>query len=109
MVLILFYNYPLLYDYNTFCKSTTYLDKDKCDNIERQKKNLKEEIEQFVDFIKVKNIHELFMFINVYLQPNDKYMINILNSHLKLYFLIKMSLIGKYLKLSPNLCHMKDT
>jgi hypothetical protein len=39
--------------------------------------NLKEEIEPYLDFIRVKNIHELFMFINVYLQPNDKYMINI--------------------------------
>jgi hypothetical protein len=39
--------------------------------------NLKEEIEQFVDFIKIKNIHELFMFINVYIMPDDKYMINI--------------------------------
>ena len=48
----------LLYDYNTFCKSTTYINKEKCDNIERQKKNLKEEINRIrlIDSQKLANI-----------------------------------------------------
>ena len=39
--------------------------------------NLKEEIESYINFIRVKNIHELFMLINIYLMPSEKYMVNI--------------------------------
>jgi len=39
--------------------------------------NLKDDIEPYVEFIKVKNMNDFFGLINIFLEPNDNYMINI--------------------------------
>lgn len=39
--------------------------------------NLKYDIETYIEFIKVKNMNELFTLINIFLNPGENYMINI--------------------------------
>ena len=57
------------------------IDISKWDNEHLSHYNLKDEIEDYIQFINVKNINELFMLINIFLQPNDEYLINIEDFH----------------------------
>ena len=43
--------------------------------------NLKNDIEDYCEFLKIHNINELFMMINTFIQPDDKYIINIEDLH----------------------------
>lgn len=53
------------------------IDISKWDAVNLSHYNLKEDIESYVDFIKVKNMNDLFTLINIFLNPGDKYMVNI--------------------------------
>lgn len=53
------------------------IDISKWDNEHLSHYNLKDEIEDYIQFINVKNINELFILINIFLQPNDNYLVNI--------------------------------
>ena len=51
------------------------------DNVNLSHYNLKENIETYIELIQVTNMNELFMLVNLFLAPNDKYMINVEDLH----------------------------
>ncbi len=53
------------------------IDINKCDKNYLSRYKLQEEIEDFVTFVRIHNIYELFNMINVIIAPNDNYMLNI--------------------------------
>ena len=77
-------------NFPTICViKTTSTDNDKHSGISESKWNeeylsyinLKNDIEDYCEFLKIRNINELFMMINVFIKPNDQYIINIEDLH----------------------------